>query len=403
MKWSIEKRIYLAAGIALAVLIVNALVSFAATRGLLTSQASVAHTNQVIAQLEDLLDVSRIITGKLTLEIRPVDILKIAEAALETVRPAAEAKSIYIDLHVAAHGTFVSGDANRLQQVFWNLLSNAVKFTPKDGRITVDVQRIASHIELAIRDTGAGIAAGFLPFVFDRFSQANSSSERRHGGLRLGLAIVRHLVELHGGTVRAESAGEAQGSTFTVALPVRAVLDDVQTSVPPGASLAYDALLEDPGLLGGLRVLVVDDEAETREVLSVMLRQRSAEVVTAASASEAFPHIEQWRPSVIVSDIGMPEEDGYAFIQRVRALADARGGRIPAVALTAFARSQDRMRALMAGFQMHVPKPVEAAELVMVIASLAQRPARDDSSQDVPHGSDLQCTPRPISTASEAK
>ena len=330
--------------------------------------------------IEDLLDISRIITGKLTLEIRPVDLMPVVEAAMEAVHAAADAKSIQLDLQLNPAGSLVSGDVNRLQQILWNLLSNAVKFTPRQGRIVVKLERVGSQLELRVSDTGVGIDRQFLPFVFDRFSQASTASERKHGGLGLGLAIVRHLVELHGGTVLAESDGEDKGATFTVSLPVRAIREDVLDAERMAEAPDSAAGLADAALLTGLRVLVLDDEPETRELLSTMLSQRGAEVVTCASAAEAFERVEAWRPSIVVSDISMPDEDGYRFIRRVRGLPPERGGKVPAVALTAFARSEDRLRALRAGFQMHVPKPVEAAELIMVVASLAERISTDRSS-----------------------
>jgi CheY-like chemotaxis protein/anti-sigma regulatory factor (Ser/Thr protein kinase) len=268
----------------------------------------------------------------------------------------------------------VAGDPARLQQVIWNLLSNAIKFTPKGGRVQVRLERVNSHIEITVADTGAGISPAFLPYVFDRFRQADGTTTRQHGGLGLGLAIVRHIVELHGGTVRVESPGEGHGTTFTVSLPLLSVHQQERSAeqVHPAAG---ETLLQPEILqrLDGLKLLVVDDEADTRELLKVVLEQCGAQATTARSAREALELLGQLKPDVLVSDIGMPETDGYELIRRVRALAVEDGGKTPAVALTAYARSEDRLRALMAGYQMHVPKPVELAELIAVVASLVKR------------------------------
>ncbi|HZF41723.1 MAG TPA: CHASE3 domain-containing protein [Blastocatellia bacterium] len=330
--------------------------------------------------IEDLLDISRVITGKLTLNVRSVELAQILESALDSIRPAAEAKDIRLQARLESRGSMVSGDPNRLQQVVWNLLSNAVKFTPRHGRVDVSLERLErvdSQLQITVSDSGVGINPEFLPFVFDRFSQANTTSERKYGGLGLGLAIVRHLVELHGGTVRADSLGEGQGATFTVTLPVKAVRGATSEIGRAAPGVENAGSLSDAITLDGLRVMIVDDEAETRDLLTAMLTQCGAEVRACASAAEALEEIKQWRPIVLVSDIGMPDEDGYALIGKLRALGPERGGDIPAVALTAFARSEDRMRALASGFQMHVPKPIEAGELIVVIASLAGRLGKD--------------------------
>ena len=320
--------------------------------------------------IEDLLDISRVITGKLVLNVRPVEPARIIEAAMESIRPAADARSIHMDVELEP-GLLVTGDPNRLQQVIWNLLSNAVKFTPTHGHVSIKLRRAGSHLEIIVRDSGAGISPEFLPFVFDRFSQASTSTERKFGGLGLGLAIVRHLVELHGGSVRAESAGAGLGATFTVTLPVRAV-SDAREADAAGAAESSDSLVDSISL-AGLRVMIVDDEPGTRELLTAMLTARGAEVKACASAAAALEAIATWRPFVLVSDIGMPDEDGYALIRKLRKLQPQCGGNTPAIALTAYARSEDRLRALSAGFQMHVPKPVDATELIVVIASLAER------------------------------
>jgi PAS domain S-box-containing protein len=327
--------------------------------------------------IEDLLDISRVITGKLTLNVRSVNLTQIIEAALDSIRPAAEAKDIQLQARLEPAGSLVSGDPNRLQQIVWNLLSNAVKFTPRNGGVDVSLESVDSQLQITVRDTGVGINSEFLPFVFDRFSQANTSSERKYGGLGLGLAIVRHLAELHGGAVRADSPGEGQGAKFTVTLPVKAVRYEMSEVERATLGAENAGSLADAIMLDGLRVMVVDDEEETRDLLTAMLTRRGAEVTACASAAEALAEIERRRPLVLVSDIGMPDEDGYALIGKLRALGTELGGDIPAVALTAYARSEDRMRALASGFQMHVPKPIEAGELIVVIASLAGRLGKD--------------------------
>jgi PAS domain S-box-containing protein len=324
--------------------------------------------------IEDLLDVSRIITGKLRIDVRPVDPNSFIEAAVEAVRPAAEAKGVRLQKVMDTGLATVSGDPVRLQQVVWNLLSNAIKFTPRGGRVQLRLERINSHVEIAVSDTGAGIAPDFLPHVFDRFRQADQKITRQHSGLGLGLAIVRHLVELHGGSVRAESRGEGYGSTFTVLLPAAPVYtpEASEERVHPAARETLPAF-GCPDRLDGLRVLVVDDEQDTREMLKAGLGHCGAEVTTAGSAAEAFAELQKSPPDVLISDIGMPDEDGYALMRKVRELPAAQGGKVPAIALTAYARTEDRLQALRAGYQMHVTKPVELTELAAVVASLAKR------------------------------
>ncbi len=333
---------------------------------------SIERNARAQAQLvSDLLDISRVITGKLRINARPVDITNSLESALESIRPAAEAKQIHIQVEREPYATVVTGDADRLQQVFWNLLSNAVKFTPRGGRVDVNVARKESQLEITIRDTGAGVSPEFLPFIFDRFTQADTTTARRHAGLGLGLAIVRHIIELHGGTVKAESEGPNKGAIFRITLPVRALQvsnreQDASPATAPVHSLVRDIALD------RIRIMIVDDEAETRDLLKIMLASHGADVTVCVSAADALNRIEEWKPQVMVSDIGMPELDGYSFIRKVRDL-DSEVRHVPAIALTAYARAEDRMRALAAGFQMHVPKPVEASELVMVINSLVRR------------------------------
>jgi len=322
--------------------------------------------------IDDLLDISRVMTGKLKLNRRTVEPSEIIESAIDSIRPAADAKSIQLRVQLASSGSVVSGDPSRLQQIVWNLLSNAVKFTPRGGRVTVKLENVGPDLIISVSDSGEGITPEFLPYVFDRFTQATTTTERKYGGLGLGLAIVRHLVELHGGTVHAESPGDEGGATFTVTLPIRMSqepLDNLQTTTFPHSAIP----LSQDIALGGLRVMIIEDNDEMREMTRVMLTQRSAEVRCCASAAEAYEQLQHWQPDIIICDIGMPEEDGYSFIRRVRSLERQNGWNIPAVALTGYARTEDRTRALAAGFQMHVSKPVEATELLLVIASLAGR------------------------------
>lgn len=348
-------------------------------RGGQLDEAGVARAIEVIernvkaqAQLiEDLLDVSRIITGKLRLEVRPLDLIPVVEAAVDSLRPTAEAKEVLIETTLDPRAGTIAGDADRLQQILWNLISNAIKFTSKGGHVQVQLERLNAHVVIAVHDTGKGIAPEFLPYVFDRFRQADSTSTRAYGGLGLGLAIVRHLVELHGGRIRADSAGEDQGSTFTVELPGAVLQSTASTQSQRGPGLEPQPSFDTTPNLLGLRVLVVDDEADTLEAIRLLLEQRGARVHTALSAADALNELERWLPEVLVSDIGMPGEDGYELIRKVRARDPDQGGRVPALALTAYARVEDRVHILAAGFQMHVHKPVEPAELLAVIASLA--------------------------------
>jgi PAS domain S-box-containing protein len=326
--------------------------------------------------IDDILDISRVITGKLRLEVRPLKPAAIIEAALASVRPAANAKEIQLLSLLDPNAGYVSGDPDRLQQVVWNLLNNAIKFTPKGGRVQVNLARVDSSIEVTVTDTGEGITADFLPRVFDRFQQADGTTTRRHGGLGLGLAIVRHLVELHGGTVRAESRGEHQGAAFSFRLPLLAVHNESQTVERERASESdhVETIAPlDSHALGNLKVLIVDDELDTRLLISKVLEASGAEVLAVESAAAALEALAQFQPDVLLSDIGLPDEDGYALIARVRRLPPERGGLTPAAALTAYAGAEDRTRALHAGFQIHVPKPVSTDELLAVVASLAGR------------------------------
>jgi PAS domain S-box-containing protein len=326
--------------------------------------------NQLIS---DLLDVSRIISGKLRLDLRTVELPAIIEAAVEATRPAAEAKGVRLTTELDPHAGPINGDADRLQQVVWNLLTNAIKFTPEEGEVLVKLESAESRVEITVQDSGIGVPAEFLPHIFERFRQADPGTNRIHGGMGLGLSIVRELVELHGGTVKAESEGEGKGMTFTVSLP----FVNFRRGVGRGERLPAGAVghteLNCPPSLQGLRVLAVDDEADTREMIRVVLEHCKMEVITAASASEALEAIVQLRPDILISDLGMPGEDGYALIAKVRALPAERGGDIPAAALTAYVRGEDRVKVLRSGFQLHVSKPLEPNELVAVVANLAGR------------------------------
>jgi len=321
--------------------------------------------------IEDLLDMSRILTGKVRLDVQRVSLPFVIEAAIESVKPAAEAKGVRIRSILDPLAKQIAGDPNRLQQIFWNLLSNAIKFTSRNGRVDIILERINSHLEVNVSDTGAGIAPDFLPYVFERFRQADSSKSRRHGGLGLGLAIVKHLVELHGGTVWVKSGGLSKGATFTVTFPLP-VLQGEQEGVRLNASAESAKETASPDL-SGVSVLVVDDEEDARQLLKSILSKAGADVRMAKSAKEALLNIKTEIPAVLVSDIGMPEEDGYFLIGAVRALSANEGGKVPAVALTAYTRAEDRIRSLAAGFQMHISKPADSLELLMVVASLAHR------------------------------
>ena len=320
--------------------------------------------------IEDLLDVSRIITGNMRLEVRSVDLKTVVEAALDSVRPAAAAKEQRLHAIFDTEGSTILGAAGRLQQVVWNLLMNAVKFTPKGGRVEVATRRIASQVEIVVSDTGEGIDPGLLPHIFERFRQGDSSSTRTHGGLGIGLALVRHLVELHGGTVRAESAGRGQGATFTVSLPValakpgdRAEDEAAAVVTPSGTPLS------------GVRVLAVDDDVDTLDLARVVLEAAGANVRTSTSAAGGIAIMQEWRVDVLVFDIEMPGEDGYSLLRRVREMESAQGRRTPVIALTAYGNAEDRKRAFAAGFSLYLSKPVDLEELAMAIASLAGRRA----------------------------
>ena len=346
-----------------------------ARHGLMIIERNAEAQNQLV---RDLLDVSRIVTGKLRLETTSVELAPVVESAVDSVRQAAEAKGIRLGVELGAGTGVVSGDPDRLRQVVWNLLSNAIKFTPKGGRVGVSVGRVESDVLIRVSDTGQGISAEFLPHVFERFRQADGSTTRQHGGLGLGLAVVRHLVEQHGGRVSAESEGDGLGSTFTVSLPLAAVRANAERGGAgsrrgAGGNTTAAATPDEPEPLSGVRVLVVDDEPDARELLAMVLEHAGAVVATADSADAAVRLLREGPADVLVSDIGMPGADGYEFVGRVRALPASEGGRVPAVALTAYATEEDRRRALDAGFEEHIAKPVEPSDLVAAVAALAGR------------------------------
>jgi PAS domain S-box-containing protein len=322
--------------------------------------------------IDDILDVSRIITGKLHLHRQSVNLVPVIEAAVDSIRPAADAKNIEIRLHLTPQTGIVSGDPNRLQQVIWNLLSNAIKFTPEHGRVEVRLERSGSSAQIKVSDTGRGISQDFLPYVFDRFRQADQTTTRSHGGLGLGLSVVRHLVELHGGMVKVESGGEGEGATFTVDLPLVALATNRDVKMPAQEGLKHTDLDCSSGL-EGLHVLVIDDDAGTLELLSTVLKKCGADVTAVASGAQALEALAQTKPDLLISDIGMPDMDGYALIRRVRTFLPESGGGIPAVALTAYAGAEDRRRALHAGFQVYLAKPFETNELIATVARLAER------------------------------
>jgi PAS domain S-box-containing protein len=329
-------------------------------RGLQTIERNARAQAQLI---EDLLDMSSIASGKVQLEMLSLSPSAIAAAAVETVRPAAQAKHIHLHTEFEALAGMVAGDANRLQQIIWNLLSNAIKFTPHGGMVTIGVRREGDQVAIFVRDTGIGIAPGFIAHVFERFRQADATTTRQHGGLGLGLSIVKHLVEQHGGTVSAESAGEGLGACFTVRLPRRSGKNEAAADAGGVRSAATHDL-------SGLQVLVVDDEDDARELIKRILNDCNADVLTAATATEALTLLQHARPDLMVSDLGMPEVDGYGLLDRIRALGPAHGGNLPAIALTAFARSEDRVRALSSGFMAHISKPVEPSELISKVAAM---------------------------------
>jgi PAS domain S-box-containing protein len=322
--------------------------------------------------IDDLLDISRIVTGKIRLDTRPTSLAPVIETALDSIRPFAAVKKIHLQTTLQAGVVRVQGDPNRLQQVIWNLLNNALKFTPEGGRIEVRLERLDETARITVRDTGEGISPEFLPYVFDRFRQADSSTTREYSGLGVGLALVQYLVKLHGGTIEVESLGAGHGSTFNINLPLLAEREPASTTQqpPPPLKTTTSNCLEE---IDGLRVLVVDDDVDSCEIIGLALKRCGVETRLASSAAEALEVLERWLPDLLVSDIGMPDEDGYTLLQKVRALAPEREGQLPAIALTAYATEADRARVLAAGFQLHLVKPVELRELAEAVASLAGR------------------------------
>jgi PAS domain S-box-containing protein len=346
--------------------------------GRLDSEAS-KHALEVVERnawaqkqiIEDILDVSRVITGKLQLNLSPIDLITVVDAALDAVRPAMDAKEIKIDTLIGSSLRLISGDADRLQQVVWNILSNAAKFTPAGGKIEISVRQSETRVEIKVKDSGPGIDPSFLPHVFERFRQADGSTTRTHGGLGLGLAIVRHLVELHGGTIAVENCDNPRGAVFTVDLPLPS--GDLNPQALANAAGSFKESRSETTSLEGLRILLIDDETDALDLISVELAQYGAKITSTSNAEDALKALESSEYDLLISDIGMPNVDGYELIRKIRAQENSRHQRIPAVALTAYARVQDRMRAIMAGFNTHVAKPVEASELITVVASLVGR------------------------------
>ncbi len=339
-------------------------------QGLVTIERNARIQAQII---EDLLDMSRIISGKVRLEVQETDLSAVLNESIETLRVTAEAKSVQLRAAMGPFAGPISGDPNRLRQVFWNILHNAIKFTPSGGEVQVRLARVSSEVEVSVSDSGEGIAPDFLPYIFDRFQQGDASTTRRHGGLGLGLAIVKQLVELHGGKVGVKSNGLGQGAVFIVRLPLIAIYSEPdQERRLPRPEQGESKPLPELGL-SNVHVLVVDDEVDARNLVKRLLEMAGATVSMAASASEAFDHISTGRPDVLVCDIGMPGEDGYSLIRRLRVLEQKHEIALPAVALTAYARSEDRTKAIRSGFQNHLAKPVEPAELLAVVSSLAAR------------------------------
>ena len=336
-------------------------------KGLETIERNARAQNKLI---EDLLEMSSIISGKVRLDMHPLDAANLIDAAAESVKPTAQAKGIILTKTIDPQAGPISGDSNRLQQIFWNLLSNSIKFTPKGGKVDVIVEKRASFLEIRVDDSGVGISPEFMPFVFDRFRQGDASLTRQYGGLGLGLAIVRQLVELHGGTVRAESAGVGKGSSFIITLPLVTAERGLKNSSHELEGHSFRGRA--PSLVD-LKILVIDDELDARELIKRILARCSAEVTTAVSATEGLEILKLERPDIIISDIGMPGKNGYQFILEVRNLSVEDGGGTPAIALTAFARHDDAARALDAGYQKHLSKPVDAFELINVIADLTGR------------------------------
>jgi len=350
-----------------------------AARGLEIIEHSVVSLSELI---DDLVDASRVVSGKFRLDVRPIDLAPVIRIAADSQRPAIDAKQIRLSLVLDERVGRISGDSERLQQVMGNLLSNAIKFTPKGGRVHVTLARAESHVEIVVSDTGHGIEAGFLPHIFEPFQQERDGSKRRYGGLGLGLSIVHHIVELHGGEILAQSRGRGEGSAFTIKLPLLGTSEPAGLPAPrhPKASDGLSNVLL--GRLDKIRVLLVDDEPNANEAVQALLDSCGAEVRVAGSAAKALQMLDVWRPDVLISDIAMPDEDGYVLIKKIRARSARQSGDIPAAALTAYAKTEDRVSILAAGFQMYLSKPADPSELIAVVASLAARRRR--FSEDVP-------------------
>ena len=344
------------------------------TRGLEVIERNAMIQAQLI---EDLLDMSRIVSGKISFDLKQLELSDIVDAAVQTVSLAADEKAISLQVSLDEGEYPVKGDSARLQQVVYNLLTNAIKFTPRGGRVEVELTRFRREVEFVVRDSGQGIKPDFLDYVFDRFRQADASTTRKYGGMGLGLAIVRQLVELHGGSVRAHSEGEGSGAAFTVRLPLNLTEREADPQPQELVTVAEGVSYSD---LRGLKILVVDDEADARELVRVLLRECEATIIAAASFAEALERFEREQPDLLISDISMPEHDGYELLERLLTSGGRRGATIPAIALTAFAREEDRQRSLDTGFQAHVVKPVQAAELISVVASVSGRTGRQLSA-----------------------
>jgi signal transduction histidine kinase/CheY-like chemotaxis protein len=352
-----------------------------ADRGLEVIERNVLSLSQLI---DDLVDVSRVVSGKFRLDVRPIDLVPVIKAAAESQRPASDAKQIRLSLILDERTGMISGDSERLQQVMGNLLSNAIKFTPKGGRVQVVLGRAESHVEMAVSDSGIGIEAAFLPHIFEPFQQEKDGTMRRHSGLGLGLSIARHIIELHGGEIAATSQGQGQGSTMTIKLPMLVTGETAgfaRTRHPTASGGLANVML---GRLDKIRVLLVDDEPNANEAVQALLDSCGAEVRVAASAAQALQMLDVWRPDVLISDIAMPEEDGYVLIKKIRARTAEQSGEIPAAALTAYATTEDRVSILAAGFQMYLSKPANPGELIAVVASLASRRRRPTTNGGPP-------------------
>jgi signal transduction histidine kinase/ActR/RegA family two-component response regulator len=362
-----------------------------AERGLEVIERNVVSLSQLI---DDLVDVSRVVSGKFRLDVRPIDLVPVIRAATESQRPAIDAKQIRLHLVLDERAGLVSGDSERLQQVMGNLLSNAIKFTPKNGNVQIVLARAESHVEVTVSDSGIGMESAFLPHIFEPFQQETDGSTRRHGGLGLGLSIVRHIVELHGGEIGASSHGPGQGSTFTLKLPLLGVSEPSGSLRPRHPRIADGLSNVLLGRLDRVRVLLVDDEPNANEAVQALLDSCGAEVRVAGSAAQALQMLDVWKPDVLISDIAMPEEDGYVLIRKIRARGIDQSGNVPAAALTAYATTEDRVSILAAGFQMYLAKPAEPSELIAVVASLAARRRRDGNGSPVP-GSPPDAEPPP--------